>query len=68
MPFVMWTRVGPRKRVLHGGARWRNLTNTIEPSMCGGDAAFLSDYCDPLLRIRERVRVSLRRDQERVSY
>jgi len=22
-------------------ARWRNLTNTIEPSACGGDAAFL---------------------------
>jgi len=22
-----------------GGARWRNLANTIEPSVCGGDAA-----------------------------
>jgi len=25
----------------HGGAHCRNLANTIEPSMCGGDAAFL---------------------------
>jgi len=23
-----------------GGAHWRNLANAIEPSMCGGDAAF----------------------------
>jgi len=22
-------------------AQWRNLANTIEPSMCGGDATFL---------------------------
>ena len=26
--------VGPRR-----GAYWRNLANTTEPSMCGGDAA-----------------------------
>jgi len=27
--------------VLHGGVdHWRNLANTIEPSMCGGDADF----------------------------
>jgi len=25
--------------VLGGGAHWRNLLNTISPSMCGGDAA-----------------------------
>jgi len=29
--------------VLHG-VQWRHLANTIEPSMCGGDAAFLSNY------------------------
>jgi len=27
------------KHVLDAGARWRHMTNTIEPSMCGGDAA-----------------------------
>ena len=25
--------------VLDGGAHWRHLVNTIEPSVCGGDAA-----------------------------
>jgi len=39
MPFGLWTCVGPRNDVLHGGAYWRHLTNTIEPSMCGSDAA-----------------------------
>jgi len=39
MPFGAWTRVDPRNHVLDGGARWRNLANTIEPSVCGGDAA-----------------------------
>jgi len=31
-----------------GDAHWRNLANTIEPSVCGGDAAFLSNYFDNL--------------------
>ena len=47
MPFGIWTPVGPRKHVLDGvhiGATWR----MIEPSMCGGDAAFLSNYFDHL--------------------
>jgi len=39
MPFGLWTRVGPRNRVLDEGAHWRQLANTTEPSMCGGDAA-----------------------------
>jgi len=34
--------------VLDGGANWRNLANTIELSVCGGDAAFLSNYFDLL--------------------
>jgi len=34
--------------VLHRGAHWRNLANAIEPSMCGGDTAFLSKYFDHL--------------------
>jgi len=44
----MWTRVGSKEHVLNGGAHWRNLANTIEQSMCGGDAAFLSNYFDQL--------------------
>jgi len=43
--------------VLDGGAHWRNLTNTIEPSMCGGDAVFLSNYFDHLFA-KERVEVN----------
>jgi len=38
MPLGLWTRVGTRKHVLHGGAQSRYLANTSEPSMCGGDA------------------------------
>jgi len=37
--FGMWTRMGPRKRVLDVGADWRHLANTTESSMCGGEAA-----------------------------
>jgi len=39
MLFAMWTQVGARKRVLDGAAHWRNLVNTTELSMCGGDVA-----------------------------
>jgi len=31
------------------GAHCRHLANTIEPSMCGGEAAFLSNYFDHLI-------------------
>jgi len=31
------------------GAHWRNLANTIEPFVRGGEAAFLSNYFDHLL-------------------
>jgi len=48
VPFGVWTRVGPRKRVLNGDAHWSHLANTIEASMYGGDAAFLSNYFDRL--------------------
>ena len=33
------------------GAHWLNLVNTIEPSMCHGDVAFLANYFDHLLWI-----------------
>jgi len=39
MPFRLRTQVDPGKHVLDAGAHWRNLANTIEPSICGGDAA-----------------------------
>ena len=49
MQFGLWTRIDPRKHVLDGGAHWDHLTNTTEPSVCGGDAAFLSNYFDHML-------------------
>jgi len=42
MPFGLWAQIG-------WGAHLRNLTNTIEPSMCGSGAAFLSNCFDHLL-------------------
>jgi len=50
MPLGIWIRVGPRKHVLGGvhTSGWRHLMNTTEPSMCGGDAALLSNYFDHL--------------------
>jgi len=32
--------------IIRWDAHLRHLANTIKPSMCGGDAAFLSDYFD----------------------
>ena len=51
MPFGIWTRVSPAQGsiCISWDAHWRNLANTIEPSMCSGDAAFLSIYFDHLL-------------------
>jgi len=51
MPFGLWTWVCPRKHVLDGSAHWHYLANTIESTMCGGDAAFLSNYFDHLFCI-----------------
>jgi len=39
MPFV--DSNGPKEACVTWGAHWRHLANTTEPSMCGGDAAFL---------------------------
>jgi len=39
MPFGVWIHVGPGRHVLNGGAHWRHLVNTIEPAVCGCDAA-----------------------------
>jgi len=49
LPFGLWTLVHRRKHKFslirqlapmcpHGRAYWHNLANTIEPSVCGGDA------------------------------
>jgi len=47
MPFGLWTRVGPREHVLHAGAHWRNLANTIEPCMFGGPAKTATPIAKP---------------------
>jgi len=50
LPFELWTRVGRWKHEFnricqvapmcpHGRALWRHTANTIQPSVCGGDAA-----------------------------
>jgi len=41
---------GPKEACICS-SQWRNLANTIEPSICGGDAAFLSNYFDHLFEI-----------------
>jgi len=43
MSFGLWTRNVPWKDVLHGGAHWRNLANTIEPSVFGG---YMRSFCE----------------------
>jgi len=51
-PFGLRTRVGPRTQCIrYGGAHQRNLANTTEPSMCGGDAA----YCQIPLALCNRL-------------
>jgi len=42
---------GPREACIKRGAHWRHLANNTEPSVCGGGAAFLSDYVDLLLSL-----------------
>ena len=39
---------GSKEACVRWGAYWRHLANTTEPSVCGDDAAFLSDYFDHL--------------------
>ena len=47
MPFGLWTRMGPRNQHMsYGGAHWRHLANTFEPSVCGGDAS-----CDIFIKL-----------------
>jgi len=40
---------GPKEECVRFGAHWLHLTTTTEPSICGGDAAFLSNYFDKTL-------------------
>jgi len=49
VPFGIWTQLVHGNIVLYGCAHWRHLANTIETSLCGGDAAFLLNYFDHLL-------------------
>jgi len=52
MLFGLWARIGRNKHKFnrirqvvpmyhHGSAHWRHLANTIEPSVCGGNAAYV---------------------------
>jgi len=54
MPFKVWTQGS----MYRWGAHWRNLANTIEPPMCGGDAAFLSNYFDHLLSNSDKMQLT----------
>jgi len=49
MPFGLWTHICLWEACVTCGAHWHNLANMIEPSMCGGDAVFLSNFFDHLL-------------------
>jgi len=49
--------LGCAKEALSYGARWCHLTKTTELSVCGGDAAFLSNNFDDLLLGRIAVRM-----------
>ena len=42
---------GTMDHLLDAGAHWRLLANTIEPSVCGVDKAFLSNCFDHLFMI-----------------
>jgi len=57
LPFGLWTWVGQRKHNFnpirqvapvcpHGRAHWRHLANTIELSVCGGDAVLYQITAD----------------------
>ena len=46
---------GPLEAFAGWGAYWHHLLNTTEPSMCGGDAAFLSNYFDYLLIVMDGI-------------
>jgi len=46
------------------GSHWRNLPNAIEPSVCGSDAAFLSNYFDDLLLSWRRYERERRRERD----
>jgi len=62
MSFVICTRMGQRnhqKACIKWGAHWRHMANTIEPSMCDGNAAFLSNYFDHLLLTRNTASTSM---------
>jgi len=44
MSFGTWIQVSPWKHALDGDVHWWNVANTIEPSICCSDAAFMSNY------------------------
>jgi len=51
-----------------GGAHWRNLANMVEPSMRGGDEAFLSNYFDHLYNFFHKVTMKVTRLPHRPKF
>ena len=49
-----------KKACVTWGAHWRHLANTTEPSVCGSDAAFLSNYFNHLLVLMTDLAASMR--------
>jgi len=56
MPFGLWSveSGGLKEAFSRWGAHWRHLANAIEPSVFGGNVAFLSNYFDHLLLLLGR--------------
>jgi len=42
------------------GTQWRQLANMTEPCMCGGEAAFLSNYSDHLFNLASSMKLTVR--------
>jgi len=47
------------------GAHWHNLANTIEPSMCGSDAAFFVRFLWPRVLLCNRISSNIRNTARR---
>jgi len=50
----------PKEACVRWDAHWRNLANMTEPCMCGGDAAFLSNYSDRMFNLASSIKLIAR--------
>ena len=58
MLFWIWTIQWAQGRCIRWGADWHNLANTVELSMCGGDAA-----CCQVSRLQRHVNKSDKKEK-----